>query len=111
MENRNQEVTDYILQYEGEKAERLERIRGILHEEVPEIKEKLWTKVPCFYIDKKTIVIRVFKDHINLFAEGTTQYKDELADYSITPKGALQIFDQQDLPEKVLGKIVRDSFL
>jgi uncharacterized protein YdhG (YjbR/CyaY superfamily) len=105
MGEKNQEITDYIAKYETSKKKRLDTIRTMIHESVIEINEKMWTKVPCFYTDKTKIVIRVFNDHINLVADSVLQYKDELMDYEITPKGMLQIFDNQELPCATLKKI------
>jgi uncharacterized protein YdhG (YjbR/CyaY superfamily) len=110
MENRNQEITDYFKQYEDEKRKRLECIRNLIHEEIPEISEKMWTGVPCFYLEKQYIVIRVFKDHINIFANKIGIYKSVLSGYRITPKEALQIFDNQEIPLEILRKIFSDSF-
>ena len=106
MEKRNQEITAYFLKYEAEKIERLETIRTLIHENIPEINEKMWTKVPCFYTDKSSIVIRVFDDHINFVSDTVVQFKDELSEYIITPKGMLQIFDHQQLPLDALRKII-----
>ncbi len=104
------EVSDYFASYGVEKEKRLESIRNIIHDIVPDIKEKMWTKVPCFYIDRTTIVIRVFNDHINIFVDEVFQYKDELLEYKITPKGALQVFDNQVIPFETLSKIFRACF-
>ena len=103
---KNQEITEYFSKYESEKLERLETIRTLIDDSIPEIKEKMWTKVPCFYTDKASIVIRVFDDHINIVADTVVQYKDELSEYKITPKGMLQIFDNQQLPLDTLKKII-----
>lgn len=43
-----------------------------------------------------------FKDHINIEAKTLVKYKDELADYKMTPKGMLQIFVNQEIPEELL---------
>lgn len=91
MEKRNQEITEYFSKYEPEKIKRLETIRTLIHESIPEINEKVWTKVPYFYIGEVSIVIRVFGDHINFITDTVGQYKDELLEYKITPKGMLQI--------------------
>lgn len=106
MGERNQEITDYFNKYEDIKKAKLETIRTIIHENIQDVQEKLWTKVPCFYKGKRTILIRVFDDHINFIADSVVQYKDELNDYKITPKGMLQIFDNQELPEETLKKII-----
>ncbi len=106
MGERNKEITDYFNKYDDSKIAKLETIRTIIHENIQDIQEKLWTKVPCFYKDKWMILIRVFDDHINFIADSVVQYKDELKDYKITPKGMLQIFDNQELPEETLKKII-----
>lgn len=106
MGKRNQEITEYFVKYETEKIERLETIRTLIHENIPAINEKMWTKVPCFYANKVSIVIRVFNDHINFINDTVVQYKDELLEYKITPKGMLQIFDNQELPLGTLKKII-----
>ena len=106
MGERNQEITDYFNKYDDIKTAKLETIRTIIHENIQDIQEKLWTKVPCFYKGKRMILIRVFDDHINFIADSVVQYKDELKDYKITPKGMLQIFDNQELPEETLKKII-----
>ena len=106
---RNVEINDYIQQFDNGKLERFECIRNLVHNTIPEVEEKLWTKVPCFYVGKKTVVIRVFKDHMNLFAQDATRYQENLKDYVITPKGALQIFDHQELPCQVLKQIIKDT--
>lgn len=106
--NINQEITEYFAKYDSEKKERLETIRRLIHENIPEINEKMWTKVPCFYLGRASIVIRVFSDHINFIADTVVQYKHELLEYKITPKGMLQIFDNQKLPLDTLKKIICD---
>jgi uncharacterized protein YdhG (YjbR/CyaY superfamily) len=98
MGKRIEEITKYFAKYEPEKKVRLETIRTLIHENIPGINEKMWTKVPCFYTDKMSIVIRVFGDHINFFTDSVLQHKDEFLEYKITPKGMLQIFDDQELP-------------
>lgn len=90
------------------KIARLEALRTLIHESIPEINEKMWTKVPCFYTDKITIVIRVFGDHINFITDKVIQFKDELFEYKITPKGMLQVFDNQQLPLGTIKKIICD---
>lgn len=54
----NFEIAEYFSKYEPEKIERLETIRTLIHESIPEINEKIWTRVPCFYIGKVSMVSR-----------------------------------------------------
>lgn len=86
MGNRKSKITDYMEKYDPIKVERLRNIRNLIHENVPHINEKLWTKVPCFYNNNRSIVLRVFADHVNIFAEPIILFKEELTDYVITQK-------------------------
>ncbi len=108
MGKRDLEITEYFSKYEPEKIARLEALRTLIHESIPEINEKMWTKVPCFYTDKITIVIRVFGDHINFITDKVIQFRDELLEYKITPKGMLQVFDNQQMPLGTIKKIICD---
>jgi len=47
MGEKNNEITDYIAQYESAKRDRLDILRTLIHESITEIQEKMWTKVPC----------------------------------------------------------------
>lgn len=56
------------------------------------MKEKLWAKLPSYYIEDKFIRLIPFKDHINIEAKSILQYKKELKEFKITLKGMLQIY-------------------
>jgi uncharacterized protein YdhG (YjbR/CyaY superfamily) len=107
----NLEISKYIDKFEGTKKERLAVIRNLIHESVPEIKEKIWARIPSFYIEKEMIQILAFKDHINIFANQIINNKDALSKYKITDKGTLQIYDKQDIPMEILEKIFIDSVI
>ena len=47
MGKRNQEITEYFAKYGPEKIKRLETIRTLIHESLPEINEKMWA---CVFI-------------------------------------------------------------
>lgn len=67
-----------------------------------DIDEKLWAKLPTFYVDKNYVRLITFKDHINVNAKAVISHKDELSAYKITPKGMLQIFHNQPVPCELL---------
>lgn len=106
MEKRSEEITKYFAKYGSDKKERLDIIRNLIHDNLLNINEKMWTKVPCFYIEEMMIVLRVFDDHINFIADTVIDHKEALKDYKITPTGMLQIFDDQELPVDTLKKII-----
>ena len=51
-----------------------------------------------------------FKDHINIEAKAVVFHKDELTGYKITPKGMMQIFNNQQVPSELLKIIFKESF-
>lgn len=107
----NLEISKYIDKFEGTKKERLIIIRHLIHKSVPEIKEKIWARIPSFYIDKEMIQFLAFKDQINIFANQIISNKDALSGYKVTDKGTLQIYDNQDIPIEILRKIFIDSVI
>lgn len=85
-------------------------IRSLILECVPfEIEEKLWAKIPSFYVGEKFVRLIPFKDHINLEASKITAHRAQLEQYKITPKGMLQIFRNQEIPYEVLKKIFTET--
>jgi len=69
------------------------------------VKEKLWAKLPSYYIEDKCIRFIPFKDHINIEAKSILQYKKELKEFKIIPKGMLQIYIDQEIPESLLQEM------
>lgn len=101
----------------------LKAVDYILHESIKEgLNEKVWSKMPMYYINERSIILALFKDHINIVSNpaiykndpvrenAITFYKEELKDYKITPKGMLQIYTNQEIPEVLLTKIFKKNF-
>lgn len=59
----------------------------------------LWANLPSYCVGKSFVRLIEFKDHINIEAQAVISHKEELADYKITPKGMLQIYLKEDIPE------------
>ena len=84
----NDDVKNYIDQYRKEIIELFHILRNLIISSVHEnLKEKLWAKLPIYYIEDKFIRLIPFKDHINIEAKSILQYKKELKELKITPKG------------------------
>lgn len=67
--------------------------------------ERLWARLPSYYVGDNFVRLIPFKTHINVEAKFIIQHKDDLDGYTITPKGMLQIFPNQDIPTNTLAKI------
>lgn len=106
----NKEVQEYVEKYPIEVKELFGKLRNLVLDSVfDDIEEKLWAKLPSYYVGENFVRLIPFKDHINIEAKTMMQYKDELVDYKMTPKGMLQIFVGQEVPEELLLKVFNES--
>lgn len=108
----NEDIQDYIKKYCVDIQNLFIDLRKLIIQSVPcEIEEKLWAKLPSFYVGKKFIRIIPFKDHINIEAGAILEHKHQLEQFKITPKGMLKIFPNQDIPSDVLTTIFNETLI
>ncbi|MBR1931488.1 MAG: DUF1801 domain-containing protein [Lachnospiraceae bacterium] len=103
-------IKEYIDNYPNEIADIFNQLRDMIFESAscnPE--EKMWAKLPSYYIRDSFVRLIPFKDHINIEAKAVLQHKEELEGYKITPKGMLQIGINQDIPFEVLKSIFAET--
>lgn len=106
------QVKEYIGKYPEEIVAMYACLSGLILESVTcEPEEKLWAKLPSFYVGDNFIRLIPFKDHMNIEAQAITKYANELAGYKITPKGMLQLYLKQEVPAEVLKKIFAETLL
>ena len=104
------DIYNYIDNFEELTKERFNIIYKIIYESTSQdINEKLWAKLPSFYVHDKFIRLIPFKDHINIQSKAILTHKEELSEYKITPKGMLQIFHNDKIPYKLLKIIFKES--
>lgn len=108
----NENIQNYIDKYSEEVQVLFSEIRELIIKSVPcKLEEKLWAKLPSFYIDDKFVRLIPFKDHINIEAAAIIEHKAQLQQYKITPKGMLQIYINEDIPYAVLQTVFKESLL
>lgn len=108
----NQGVQDYIASYPNEIQSLFYKIREVILSTAPsKVEEKLWARLPSFYVGERFIRVIPFKDHINIEASGVIAHKSLLDQYKITPKGMLQIYINQDIPYDILGEIFKVTLM
>lgn len=106
----NENIQEYIDKYPVEVQGLYFKLRTIVYDNISqEIEEKLWAKLPSYYIRDKFVRLIPFKDHINIEASAVVNHKKELNAYKITPKGMLQIYLNQDIPAEILAQIFIDT--
>lgn len=102
----NEQIKTYLKKYPQEIVDMFTELRQLMYDSVniaPD--ETMWAKLPSYYNGDKVVRLIPFKDHINVEASEVIQHKDKLSDYKITPKGMLQIYMEQVIPNDILKQI------
>ena len=102
-------VRAYLERYPDEIKVLFEKMRDFIFSVSPAAEEKLWAKLPSYYAGERFVRLIPFKDHINIEAAAIMGHRDELAGYSVTPKGMLQIGIKNDLPAELLERIFAET--
>ena len=106
----NEQVKEYTDKYSAEIIDRFNTLRQMIFDSVScEVEEKMWAKLPSYYVGESFVRLILFKDHINIEAQAVISHKEELAGYKITPKGMLQIYLKQDVPSEILKQIFAET--
>ncbi|MBQ8279280.1 MAG: DUF1801 domain-containing protein [Roseburia sp.] len=106
----DKETKEYLTKYSAEINNLYMKLREAVYAGAScEIEEKMWAKLPSYYVGEKFVRLIPFKDHINVEAQKIIDYKNELDGYKITPKGMLQIYVGDDIPMEVLVKVFKDT--
>ena len=102
----NEEIKEYIEKIPSEICGLFLALRDLLYNNVStNIEEKMWAKLPTYYVGESFVRLIPFKDHINIEATSIMNYKEELKSFKITPKGMLQIYANQEIPSAILKQI------
>ncbi len=108
----NVDIQEYTKKYSDGIQKLFINLRNLILQSIPcEIEEKLWAKIPSYYVGEKFIRIIAFKDHINIEAKAIMEHKHQLEQFKITPKGMLQIYLNQNIPDDVLANIFNETLI
>lgn len=106
----NGQIREYLEKYPTEIIEMYVSLRNMIFISASdEPEETMWARIPSYYVGDKFVRLIPFKDHINIEASAISLHKEELWGYKITPKGMLQIYVDQSIPNEVLSKIFAES--
>ena len=105
----NLQVQKTIGKYPLEVIDLFTHLRKLLFDSVSgEITETMWAGMPSYYLAGRFIRLIPFKDHINVEANAIAGHTEQLQGYKMTPKGMLQLFVKQPVPDKILVEIFRE---
>lgn len=107
-------MEDHVIELLGKSTENIQnlynKLRQIVYNAVSgEVTETLWARLPTYYVGENFVRLIPFKDHINIEAKAILSHADELSGYKITPKGMLQIYLTDKIPEQILQKIFAET--
>ena len=106
----NEQVKEYIDKYPSEIIDMYLDLRKMIFDSVScEPEETLWARIPSYYVGESFVRLIPFKDHINIEAQTLIQHKEELKGYKITPKGMLQMYLNQNIPNEILIQIFAET--
>ena len=90
-------------------AERMQRIREIIHKVVPDVEETISYQIPCFKYHGYLIYYSAYAKHISLSYPFTAaflaNFKTELNEYKVS-KSAIQFPNDESLPVRLIKEMV-----
>ncbi|WP_421944301.1 iron chaperone [Pedobacter sp.] len=101
-------VESYISNFEEQKQVRLNQLRSLIIEMVPEIKESVSYKMPTYKNNKYVLYFGGYQNHIGFYPIGrNTELEDELVPYRAkNAKDTLHFPYNMPLPKDLIKKIV-----
>ncbi len=101
-------IDEYLANFSGDARKKLDNLRGLIKEMVPEAGEKISYGIPTFTLnDKYFIYIAGYAHHVSLYPipPGDEAFKKELAPY-VAGKGTVRFPLDKPLPLPLIRKMV-----
>ncbi len=100
-------IDEYIAGRKGVQKERIEQIREIIYEVMPEAEQKISWGMPTFKLGRyNAFNFAAFKHHVSLFPSSYAieHFSAELKPYKAS-KGTIQFQNNEPLPTELIHKI------
>lgn len=99
-------VEEYLANFSGETRKKLDQIRKLVKELVPEAKEKISYGIPTFTLNGNLVHFAGYETHIGFYPGSfpISELKDELKNYN-TSKGTVQFPLDKPLPLDLITKM------
>jgi uncharacterized protein YdhG (YjbR/CyaY superfamily) len=102
-------IDEYHASQPAEAVERMQQIRDLIHQIVPEVEEVISYQIPCFKHKGYLIYYAAFPKHITISnpwsAAFLAHFEADLKGYKVS-KSAIQLPADKPLPTELIGKIV-----
>jgi uncharacterized protein YdhG (YjbR/CyaY superfamily) len=102
------EIEHYISQFEPEIQYRLEILRQLFFEVLPDTEESIRYKMPAFKVGKHHLYFAAYKKHIGFYpVYGLTEIEEEVSKYRAKKtKDSLHFMLDKPLPIELIKKII-----
>ena len=101
-------IQEYFSWFPPEIQAKLQQMREILQQALPEAEEVISYHMPAFKTTEMLVYYAATKSHLGFYPtfSGVINFKEELASY-VTSKGAIQFPYGEDLPEQLIVAIAQ----
>lgn len=103
------EIEKYIQQFEPEVQDKLNVLRQLFFEVLPNTEESIRYKMPAYKVGKHHLYFAAYKKHIGFYpVYGLTEIEDEVSEYRAkNTKDSLHFIHSKPLPAELIKKIIR----
>nr|WP_226673662.1 DUF1801 domain-containing protein [Rossellomorea aquimaris] len=101
-------VDEYISQFPVNVQERLQSLRKVIRETVPDAQEKISYQMPTFALHGNLVHFAAYKNHIGFYPtpSGINAFKDKMTEYK-TSKATVQFPIDKPMPLELIQEIVK----
>lgn len=101
-------IQEYLSWFPPEIQAKLQQMREILRQALPEAEEVISYHMPAFKTSEVLVYYAAAKSHLGFYptSSGVINFKEELSGY-VTSKGAIQFPYDEDLPVQLIGEIAQ----
>lgn len=101
-------MDEYIAAQDESVRPRLQCLRAIIHEAIPDAEERISWSMPTFWKGTNLIHFAVFRKHIGLYPgeEAVAAFAEQLTDFDVN-KGTIRLYHDQELPEALIREIAQ----
>lgn len=102
------EIENYIAQFDPEIQVRLEMLRKLFFEVLPETEESIRYKMPAFKVGKYHLYFAAYKKHIGFYpVYGLPEIENDISTYRAKgTKDSLHFRHNDPLPKELIKKII-----
>lgn len=104
-------IDEYISTFPEDIADKLNQVRKIMGDELPDAVETISYQIPCFKQNGKYVIYFAgYKNHLGVYPipPGDKDFQKEIEPY-VKGKGTLQFSNDKELPVELIKKVTKKA--